>query len=281
MKKILAILLSVLLCFTLCACGGGSGNNKNQSVTESDLIGEWYDVKSADRVVFNSDSSLEYYRNNGRSQSGSWKLNDSIIDVNNVYIDSDLTIEINKGIIILKNDEYTFMQWNDIPKDKLSVGDSGQKENIKLTLNNVTFTTEMPNSLLNSVWTNDKEEFVLQKGMTYAKISISILNMSKQEINVPDINLKLDVLLNYNNGFVFATHDNQKSFFATDTDYVIHSEPGVQTGNDIQIQPLQEESFEIYIPCSEVVANDKSAPLTVGIISHYDTEIYYCEYSIR
>ena len=87
--------------------------------------------------------------------------------------------------------------------------------------------------------------------------------------------------MNYNDGFIYATHDNQKSYFATDTEYVIHTGIGGQTGSDIQIQPLQEKTIEIYIPCPELIANDDGAPLTIGIISHYDTEIYYCEYSIR
>ena len=285
MKKYFTLLLVAVMCFSLVACGGdigaASGSNKAQSVTDADLVGEWYDVKSADRLVLNSDGSLDYYRNNLMSQPGSWKLNDGIIDANNVYIDSDLSVESANGNLSLTNDEHTFMQWNGLPKDELSVGDSGQKENIKFTLTDVTFTEEMPNSLATSVWKNDIEEFPLQDGMTYAKISLNIVNMSKQEINIPETTLKLDVILNYNNGFIYATHDNQKSYFATDTEYVIHNCIGGQTGSDIQIQPLQEKTIEIYIPCPELIANDDSAPLTVGIISHYDTEIYYCEYSIK
>ena len=289
MKKILALLLAAVMCLSLVACGGGSEDSgtqsavssKTQSVTEAELVGEWYEVKSADRLVLNSDSTLDYYRDNGISQSGNWKLNDNIIDANNVYIDSDLTIEIANGIITLKNDEYTFMQWSGLPKDALSIGESGKKENIIITLTNVSFTTETPSAILNSVWDKDIEEFAPQDGMTYAKISVDITNMSKQEINIPEINLKFDVVLDYNDGFRYATHDNQKSYFVTDTEYVIHDGIGGQTGSDIQIQPLQEKTIEIYIPCPELIANDDSAPLTVGIISHYDTEIYYCEYSIR
>ena len=285
MKKFIALLLVAVMCISLASCGGdtgtASGNNNVQSVTDAELVGEWYDVKSADRLVLNSDGSLDYYRNNLMSQPGSWKLSNGVIDANNVYIDSDLTVVSEKGSLSLQNDEYTFMQWSGLPKDELSVGDSGQKENIKFTLTDVTFTEEMPISLATSVWKNDIEEFPPQDGMTYAKISINIVNMSKQEINIPETTLKLDVILNYNNGFIYATHDNQKSYFATDTEYVIHNGIGGQTGSDIQIQPLQEKTIEIYIPCPELIANDDSAPLTVGIISHYDTEIYYCEYSIR
>lgn len=286
MKKYLAILLLVLICFSLCACGGGtstenSNSNRFQSITESELLGEWYEVKSADRLVLGSDGTLEYYRDNGISQSGTWNLNDGIIDANNAYINSDLIVEKTNGIITLKNDEYTFMQWSELPKDELSIGESGQKENIKFTLTNIEFTTEMPEAMAVSPFNaNEKEGFALSDGMTYAKISIDILNMSKLEINVPDLSLDLDVIINYNNGFVYATHDNQNTYFATDSDYVIHEGIGGQRGSDIQIQPLQQKSIDVYIPCPEIIAIDDS-PLTVGIISHYDVEIYYCEYKIR
>ena len=284
MKKILVLLLAVLLCFSLCACGGENKteNNKTQQVNESELLGEWYEVKSADRLVLNSDGSLDYYKNNSFAQPGHWELNGGVINANNTYIYNGLSIEYKNGTLCLKNDECTFLRWSELPKEKLTVGDSGQKENVGFTLKGIEFTTEIPDCMLNR-WGNtyEIEGFVLPDGMTYAKISIDVLNMSKLEINIPDTNLDLDVILNYNNGFIYATHDNQNSYFTTDTDYVIHEGIGGQRGTDIQIQPLQTKSLDIYIPCPELIANDENSPLSVGIISHYDTEIYYCEYSIR
>lgn len=285
MKKSIALLLAAVMCLSLVACGGdtGAANNKAQSVTDADLVGEWYDVKSADRLVLNSDGSLDYYKNNGISQPGHWKLSDGVVDANNVYIDSDLTVVSEKGALSLQNEESTFMQWSGLPKDKLSVGKSGQKENIKITLNDIVFTDELPAYILDSIkGRTDIETFYLNDGMTYAKVSVDIANMSKMEINAPGSSpLMFDVIIDYNDGFRYAVHDNQKSYFVTDTEFVIIDGISSKIGSDIQIQPLMEKSFDIYIPCPELIANDDSAPLTVGIISRYDTEIYYCEYSIK
>lgn len=310
MKKILALLLAAVICLSLVACGGDAGatngndkprsvtdadlvgegddtksaeklvlnseNDKTQSVTDAELVGEWYEVKSANRLVLHGDGSLKY-----KAQPGDWKLSNGVIDVSNIYIDCKLTVVFEKGSLSLQNDELTFMQWSDLPKNKLSVGDGGQKENIKITLTNVSFSTETPDAILNSAFRQHVEEFVPQDGMTYAKVSVDIANMSKREINIPGFPMMLDVILDYNDGFLYATHDNQTSFFVTDTDYKICYGNETAKGYDISIQPLQEKSIDIYIPCPELIANDDSAPLTVGIISRYGTEIYYCEYFIR
>ena len=162
------------------------------------------------------------------------------------------------------------------------MGDKGQKENIAITLTGVTFTTELPGVLTDYLAPRtNAQEYALPAGMVYAKVSFNLENLSKQEINVPSIELKTDVVLDYNDGFRYATHDNAKSYFVSDTEWVIHEDAGGQMGADIAVAPLMRKSFDVYIACPEIIATDEEAPLLVSIISSYESQVYYYEYTVR
>lgn len=280
MKRTISFILALMMCLSLCACGGKSDSKKNDYATE--VLGEWYNVKTSNRLVLYSDGSLEHYKNNTLPNPGHWKVDGKVIDVNASTIDDDLKIVSKGKNLSLTNDEFTFVRWESLPKEKLSVGEKGQKENIAITVTGVDFTTELPADLAEYVSFDVRaDDYKLQDGMVYAKITLDVSNFSKQEINVPDIHLKLDVVMDYNNGFCYATHDNAKSYFVSDTSWVIHETPGGQTGSDISVQPLQSKTFDVYITCPEIISTDTTSPLLVSVIEGFESEVYYYEYKVR
>lgn len=289
MKKTISLLLALVLCLSLCACGGESNSEKpngssNESATDykTEVLGEWYDIKTSNRLVLNSDGSLEHYKDNFIPQPGNWTVDGNVIDVLAGTINNDLTIVNEGGTLSLTNDEFTFVRWESVSKENLSVGEKGQKENIAITMTSIVFTTELPADIVEYVGRGpDADTYKLQDGMVYAKITLDVSNLSKQEINIPGISLKMDVMLDYNNGFRYATHDNAKSYFVSGASWAIHDGPGGQTGSDIPVQPLQSKTFDVYIACPEIISTDTTSPLLVGIIASFESEVYYYEYKVR
>lgn len=87
MKKILALLLAVVLCFSLCACGGKSGVLK-----EKNLINiEWYGilnhtVNGPSYINFEKDGtgSFVYYKNNNSLINFTWTIVDNTVKISTI-----------------------------------------------------------------------------------------------------------------------------------------------------------------------------------------------------
>ena len=294
MKKILALLFTTVLCLNLVACGATSSSSGSDSSgvdksspanNDLDVSGEWYDATTAQRLNLFNDATLEHHRSNSSSQPGYWKVNGNLIELNSSTIRNDLTITTYANDTTLVNDEYMFMRWAALPKERLSIGETGRTENISFTLQDISFTTNLPQIILGSLpsWLVEKQHYPLDENTVFAKISVDVFNQSQQVIDIPEMNMMLDIVLDYNSGYHYTTHDNSCCYFVSENNYII-CRPGSQTshnGQSITVAPLQTESIDIYLPCPEIIARDESAPLFVTILSHYESQVYYYEYSIR
>ena len=63
MKKWIALLLALVMCLSLCACGGGGSKGssaKSSEITKETLSGTWYDIHTFQNMTFQGDGTMEY-----------------------------------------------------------------------------------------------------------------------------------------------------------------------------------------------------------------------------
>lgn len=71
MKKALSLILALVLCLSLCACGGGEQNSETQApekTPETSILGKWFDVSDeVNSLQFNEDKSAVMTTHGGES----------------------------------------------------------------------------------------------------------------------------------------------------------------------------------------------------------------------
>lgn len=290
MKKMISLLLMITVILSLCACGNnnpgtgnasGNSNSSGNSISESDLADEWFEIKTAKRLILKNNGDIESYKS-VLAQPGSWSLNGNTIELNSVDFLGEYEVVVDKGAVSLVNDSYTFMKWTDLPKIQMGIGEKGEAGGISITMNDLEYFDTLPSKIVNSgtynAWGNANEH-ALGNGMIYAKISFDICNMSKSEIEIGS-KRGFFTFLDYDNGFRFASYDDAACYYVSDDNIVIsYSNQGV--GSYIPVKPLETKSFDIYIECSEKVSTDTDASLFVGFISAFDGEPGFFEVNVR
>ena len=84
MKKIIALLLSGLLCFSLCACGGNSDTLNEKTLIENEWCGLLDFTNRGQRVVkFEKGGvgSFVYPEANNQTEEFTWSINDNIVNI--------------------------------------------------------------------------------------------------------------------------------------------------------------------------------------------------------
>ena len=277
MKKISVLFLTAIMVISLVACGS---NDVKSSIETTDLLGVWYDVKTAQRIEFNSDLSFGHYQTRtAPGNPGYWSIDNNKLNIKSCVTIEDLKIQDFDDSISLNDDIYTFVKWESLPITELSVGEVAKDESVAIKLKDINFYDKLPNEILNS-HTYSSSLSGLNSGNVYIKITFDVTNLLKSEINVPGLRGDMDIIVDYDNGFRYATYDNGSCFYISDSDVYI-TEPGGARGYDISVQPLQTRTFDVYIECPEIISIDDDSPLNICFISKYGTEAKYYSFSIR
>lgn len=277
MKKISVLFLTAIMVISLVACGS---NDVKSSIETTDLLGVWYDVKTAQRIEFNSDLSFGHYQTRtAPGNPGYWSIDNNKLNIKSCVTIEDLKIQDFDDSISLNDDIYTFVKWESLPITELSVGEVAKDESVAIKLKDINFYDKLPNEILNS-HTYSSSLSGLNSGNVYIKITFDVTNLLKSEINVPGLRGDMDIIVDYDNGFRYATYDNGCCFYISDSDVYI-TEPGGARGYDISVQPLQTRTFDVYIECPEIISIDDDSPLNICFISKYGTEAKYYSFSIR
>ena len=289
MKKMISLLLIITVFLSLCACGndssgtGGVSEISGGSISDSDLVDEWFEVKTAKRLVLKSNGDIESYKN-VNLMSGNWALKDNNVEMNSMDYGGSYEVIADNGGISLANDTYTFMKWTDLPKIKMGLGEKGESGGISLTVNNLEFLDALPSEIINSSsysgWGN-ADENVLGDGMVYAKISIDVCNLSKSEIELGNYYNSFDTFLDYANGFRFATYGENACYYVSGEQIAIVYNVNASVNPDIPIAPLETKSFDIYIECPEKISSDNDSPLFIGFIAVFEGEPGFFEVDVR
>ncbi len=254
-------------------------NTGTDEYTESDFIGTWYDVRTAQRLVVNGDKTFSHSFS-ALEQPGYWSIEDGIFDVRSSTIRNDLMVISTDGVISLENVEYKFMRWEDLPKEELSIGEIGKGTNLSIKLKQVSFVDSLPSKIEKSgTYKSYGNKIInpLDEGMVYAVISFDVINMSKNEIKIADF--VDDEILDYK-GFLYATYDKTAYFCVSGNSIaILEDNRGVDLG--IPVQPLQTRSFDVLIECPKIVETDKESPLHVRFITMFELPVCYFDYTIR
>lgn len=84
MKKVIALLLAGLLCFTLCACGGDDGTLKEKTLIENEWCGLLdFTTRGQRTVKFEKGGvgSFVYPEANNETEAFTWSINDNTVNI--------------------------------------------------------------------------------------------------------------------------------------------------------------------------------------------------------
>ncbi|MBQ9687507.1 MAG: hypothetical protein IJV41_13330 [Oscillospiraceae bacterium] len=109
--------------------------------------------------------------------------------------------------------------------------------------------------------------YALKDSETYAAISFSVTNLTKQEITIADMGKDFIVELNYDDGFIYSTQSNAVHFVQSGKDLAVINHNGgssTRIGEEISLSPLVSTEVTVYLSCAKVVSTqiDKSLVVT-------------------
>ena len=285
MKRTVCILLTFLMLFSLAACGASdNGAVKAKDISEDALYGDWYDVDTFALLTLSKsgEASME-----SRSAQAPWSLKGGTIqcllvspDYPNVKSSNDgsLTVQRQDGVLRLTNDKYCFMRFSDLPMTELAFGETGSDEDVELTLEEVAFLRALPDALAGKVkGLGAKGNTALEEGQLYAAITYQLMNRSKSTITVGDYNRLLRLIIEYGDGYLFTSEDQDATYFTDGTNVAVHYD--YASNNALELQPLQTKTITTYIRCPELVGMDEDAPLAIDFLTFGDDGARYYRYA--
>ena len=89
MKKALSLLLALVLCLSLCACGSSNDASKtlsNDEIYEKALVGEWSSHEKSGFVLLSSGKVLQYSNLSGAADNVSSGISAGTWEVENGYL---------------------------------------------------------------------------------------------------------------------------------------------------------------------------------------------------
>ncbi len=107
MKKIIALLLLAVMCFSLVACGGGRGSNSDVESAKKEIVGEWKNFPDDHSFTFNEDGT-GITPSNGTL---TWKY-DSELSCYSVYIENGKTLSVSNINTAENGARYVYINGN-------------------------------------------------------------------------------------------------------------------------------------------------------------------------
>lgn len=134
----------------------------------------------------------------------------------------------------------------------------------------VEFTDALPTDITtNTAYTAGigRFNYSLKSSETYAAISFTVTNMTKQDIFIGDMDGDFVVELNYDDGFIYSTESNSVHFVQCGREIAVINHDGSRSsriGDKIALAPLVSADVIMYLPCAKLVATQSERPLVVS-----------------
>lgn len=292
MKKrrfIVLITVCSLLAAVLTACGssGGAGaapaeadakdtaeENTDESaavveISEEDIIGRWVFPSSKDVVAFKEGGkcAVTPYRSSWDNETN-YSIESNEVILGGVYqnydTDGHLQYDSSEEQKKLIGDRGEFIPETDYYAglESYSVGDKIATDSAEVVVNSLDFTNDSElRNIIDKFRADD-----LEAGQTYAHINFDVSNLSKQNFVLSDT---IGFTLDYNSGFMFSTcAQGQSRSFLRDPSSGEDGSFNLTSGNSINfatVEPLDVQTYDLYIPCAAKVAEDQNASYVVYV----------------
>lgn len=294
MKKWIVLLLALVMCLSLCACGSGDENAAEENAAEENaadsenlsqasIIGNYLEKDSGasfrveDEFVYWTSTAPEFW-------------SEPYEDTNNYEIEGNkLTTPVNEegwdsfditsygSGYSLSNDVYTFIPYDDYYTFEHAtvnkVGDKASGGSVSITLEDVAFQDSIDIlDYVTDMWVdNFKDDFVLEptEGQCFVKLQIKVENEGKETIDVSDA---LAVALVYDKSFVFNSYETKgNALIAEPMNYCYVDGNGARKSGDLNLSPLSSRTFTVYMLCPTALKDNTDKSLYAALSATGDS----------
>ena len=264
------------------ASGSDAKTDKGNEITAEVLSGDWYRQVNKNRITFQKDGTYTEIDKTGTSSSGGWSIRENKL-VLSWLRESEWEFGEKNGHTILEKEDDKLVHWEDLPWQALSLNETANDGVVQFVLEQVRFTDtiEKPEEMEKTIWgILERDMDPLGDDMIYAKLDFHATNTGKTEVEFGDIDRRCELILNYNNGYLFSSWSNAAACFIMGNNFSIVKEYGTTSSGSITVQPLGTQSATVYIPCSKQVASDTES-LHVQYFTTFGEDAQYFDYTIR
>lgn len=283
MKKLIVLLITALLVFSLVGCGseGGSSSSKaSKNITMSDLDGEWIREDNGWPATISSG----YIRvMESKTGSSSTTAERSIYSVENGVMSlswekgkDDYNIIVEDGVATRLEGEYTYVR---LERPVVEMGETFTDNGIA----NVTITeiSGYPRKLDTYTYkpVEDGSGLVTSDGMLFMEICYKVKTTYKSELSVPNA---VQFTVVYGDGYEYSTEGDKVCYFREvgSSSHYSHSANSGK-GSKMSLSPLTEKEYIVYIPVAEVLATDTETPMIINITLESDDSFAYGSVKVR
>lgn len=159
----------------------------------------------------------------------------------------------------------------------LSIGDTASTDFASFTLTNLEYVDRLNTFTGSGVLSRDKgltDAGLVVGNNIFAVIHFDFTNLAKTEKRITDV---VAVTVDYNNGYMYRTSDGLAYMFDSTGFYNNYSGDGY----NLDLSPLESDTFKVCIPVAEVVGADTTSPLQIKIELQGDNGTTTFVYVIR
>lgn len=116
---------------------------------------------------------------------------------------------------------------------------------------------------------NKGYDYSLRDSETYAHITFSITNLTKNDIVLNETSGEVVISLDFDDGFIYSTNGSNPSFMISGTNFSItchtSQSSSERLGDEITLSPLVTYDIELYLRCAKAVAEQTDKPLVFSL----------------
>ncbi len=289
MKRLTSILLVLLMVLSLVACsgeGGGSDSGKDsgkvsaKSVTMADLCGEWVREDNGWPMTITQDTVKKLDSKNGRSGSSSESRN---YRVENGSLVSGYEPNIEEYKIVIEDGKVTRLEgdtYSYVPMERPQVnmgetlGDNGIAD---VTITGINYARMLGAETYAPA--ESGSGWVTDDGMLFMEITYTVKNTYTNVFEIPG---GVQMTINYGDGYQFGTEEGKYCYYReiNGTGHYTRSDSSGK-GDSMELSPLTEGEYAVYIPVAEVLATDTETPMTIDITLESETSFAYGSVKVR
>ena len=276
MKKMAALLLALALALSLAACGGGvSADN----VTMADLCGDWVREDNGWPMTITQDAIERVTGGNGGSSvSTSFPVENGLL-VNGSqepYIEEYKIVASGGRVTRLEGDSYSYVP---MERTQVNMGEtSGGNSVADVTITGIAYARLLDAKTYAPVESGGG--WVPDDGMVFMEITYTVKNVDAG--NALEIPGGVQMTIHYGDGGPFGTEEGKYCYYRALDGTGCYKRGGSLTeGYSIELSPLAEGEYAVYIPVDEALSTDTETPMTIDLTLASGTSFAYANVKVR
>lgn len=277
MKKMAALLLALALALalSLAACGGGvSADN----VTMADLRGDWVREDNGWPMTITQDAVERVTGGNGGSSvSTSFRVENGLLvkGSQEPYIEEYKIVVSGGRVTRLEGSSYSYVP---MERTQVNMGETfGGSGVADVTITGINYAGLLDAKTYAPVESGGG--WVPDDGMVFLEITYTVKNTGSNALEIPG---GVQMTIHYGDGEQFGTEEGQYCYYRELNGDGCYKRGGSLTeGYSIELSPLAEGEYAVYIPVDEALSTDTETPMTIDLTLASGTSFAYANVKVR